>query len=161
MFLVILSVGAMGMPHDDRHTAAMITHSCESLSPAGDAHGTTIQTTTSSPYTVTVSANKVKAGGKLTVTITGDADNSFKGFMVQARDDQNHKIGTFVSTDDNAQTLTCDKTDVSTLHCFTSTVVECNLFCHVSLFATRNVLNLLFSLGHDHPKIDSKREANS
>lgn len=55
--------------------------------------------------------NGVKAGGKLSLTLSGD---TFLGFAIQARNAQEQPVGTFKVVETNkSQTLTCSNADVS------------------------------------------------
>lgn len=101
--------------HDEVHSTSVLQEACESLSPKGQQHGNEAQTI-QSPYTIEISSSTVKAGDKLTVTISGPETDSFKGFMVQARDSDGHKVGKFIATDDHCcKTFTCDNEDVRIL----------------------------------------------
>lgn len=84
---------------------------CGSLTPH---HKNYQPQTKDSPYTLNVSRDSSTPDWTLNLTLEGDtADDYIKGFLVQARDD-NEIIGRFTITDfDFSQLLTCDKRGVS------------------------------------------------
>lgn len=60
-----------------------------------------------SPYTIKVDKTKVAPGGKVVVTILSDKEPSFKGFLVQARENSNsNATGSFTPTS-HAKTIDC------------------------------------------------------
>lgn len=65
---------------------------------------------TAAPYTLS-GGNGVKAGEKLSLTLSGDG---FLGFAIQARNAQDQPVGSFKVVETNkSQTLTCSNADVS------------------------------------------------
>ncbi|XP_053549694.1 putative ferric-chelate reductase 1 [Bombina bombina] len=70
-------------------------------------HGTRAQTSPA-PYNVTVSKTSYTNGERLTVTLsTNPGETSFKGFLIQARDNNNSALGMFEVSGSDVQTLQC------------------------------------------------------
>lgn len=82
--------------------------SCNDMIPQ---HGTPPQKG-ASPFVVQVSNTAVRAGEKIKIKIGGST--TFKGFLVQARDANGQKIGTFTATQSNvSKAIQCDSANVS------------------------------------------------
>ncbi|XP_063283411.1 putative ferric-chelate reductase 1 [Pelobates fuscus] len=82
-----------------------IEGSCTTLQPS---HGASAQTS-SAPYTVGLSKSTYSSGERITVTLSTNAGaTQFTGFLIQARaGSSNTPIGSFETSNANAQTLTC------------------------------------------------------
>ncbi|XP_067309207.1 putative defense protein 3 [Pseudorasbora parva] len=80
-----------------------VTEECDSMTPG---HVPNNASTLEPPYTVTSNASSYTDGQVITVTLQANA-TGFKGFLLQARD-ENGPVGTFTIMDiDNSQLLTC------------------------------------------------------
>ncbi|XP_059839969.1 putative ferric-chelate reductase 1 [Hypanus sabinus] len=80
---------------------------CESMLPS---HGTTAQTSVA-PYQVIASNTTFNPGDTIQVTLKGNSGKTFKGFMLEARNAQfssTAPLGKFITTDSQAQLLSCD-----------------------------------------------------
>jgi len=101
LFDVALSYGA-GAPED----------ACVSMTPN---HGVDPQKS-AAPYQLLLSSNDVLSGGSVTVTIKGTKGNSFKGFLLQARDSAENPIGTFQDITSNSKTINCGGQQTTATH---------------------------------------------
>ncbi|KAF4525484.1 hypothetical protein B566_EDAN002342 [Ephemera danica] len=90
----LLFVGLVRARSDGAPTAA-----CESMTPQ---HGVGAQNDTS-PYIL----EAVQEGEVVHVTIKAEADDSFKGFFLQARDENDDAIGTFEIDTSMAKIISC------------------------------------------------------
>ncbi|XP_063282211.1 putative ferric-chelate reductase 1 [Pelobates fuscus] len=91
-----------------------IEGSCTSMIPT---HGASAQTS-SAPYTVGLSKCTYSSGERITVTLsTNSGGSQFTGFLIQARaGSSNTPIGSFETSNSNAQTLTCTSSATAVSH---------------------------------------------
>lgn len=76
---------------------------CEQMTPDANLHGAE-PSTDPTPYTIETSVSKYKPGDQVTVTIKG----TFKGFMLQARDNTETRVGEFSDFPPETQKRNCD-----------------------------------------------------
>ncbi|KAI1296756.1 putative defense protein 3 [Halotydeus destructor] len=87
---------------------------CTSLRPGHD--GSNIQTSPA-PYEVQTDSALYSAGNPVTLTITGKDGETFKGFIMAARQaGSTANIGEFVPTDDSTTTLKCTEENDTITH---------------------------------------------
>ncbi|KAF5282713.1 hypothetical protein FQR65_LT02710 [Abscondita terminalis] len=73
---------------------------------------------TSFPYSVSVNKDNIKQGDTVEITVSGDKEPDFKGFLLQVRDSKNKPVGTFIITSSHksAKVLQCDSKNVAATH---------------------------------------------
>ncbi|XP_069668947.1 putative defense protein [Periplaneta americana] len=69
---------------------------CVTMTPA---HNRSEAQTTPAPYVVSVSTTKVAPNGVVYVQVTGKENQQFRGFYVQARNENEEPVGEFMPTD--------------------------------------------------------------
>lgn len=76
------------------------------------------------PYKISVSKNEIKAGEKVDITVGGS--KSFKGFLMQVRDDNKKAVGQFVIPDNSkyAKNMACHGNKAVSM---TSSIFFCSL----------------------------------
>ena len=77
-------------------------------------HGLQPQANRNAPFLVKLSASKIAKGSEVIVELKSNSGETFKGFIIEARSDDDSIIGTFetISSDD-ARYLSCDSTPQS------------------------------------------------
>ncbi|XP_034635968.1 putative ferric-chelate reductase 1 [Trachemys scripta elegans] len=107
LFCAVFSARVLGFPD------GKISPACDSMLPS---HGNFVSQTTSAPYRISISSTSFDPGNKITVTLQGIDNSTFKGFLLQARAVSGDGIvGTFQIIDPNTQGLLCNQVQNSSV----------------------------------------------
>ncbi|XP_024073799.2 putative ferric-chelate reductase 1 [Terrapene carolina triunguis] len=107
LFCAVFSARVLGFPD------GKINPACDSMLPS---HGNFVSQTTSAPYGISISSTSFDPGNKITVTLQGIDNSTFKGFLLQARAVSGDGIvGTFQIIDPNTQGLLCNQVQNSSM----------------------------------------------